>query len=160
MRVIATLLLTLIIVPSFAADQTLLQQGQASLERGDFAEARRLFEEVATEPDDTTPSDSPNQSSRKAQAYFFLARVDESDPGSSPSLAIANYEKALELRPTLAAASNNLAQLLLAQGNSARAIELLRKATQTADSRRPLYLRNLADAFAASGDNASAMKMY
>ena len=157
MRMRTTLCLILITVPLFAADQT-LQQGQASLERGDYAEARRLFEEVATEPDGTHPANVDY--SRKSQAYFFLARVEESDPEGSAKRAVANYEKALEMRPSLAAAANNLAQLLLSQGNTARAIELLRSATQTRDPRRPLYLRNLADAFAASGDNASAMKMY
>jgi tetratricopeptide (TPR) repeat protein len=70
--------------------------------------------------------------------------------------AIGQYEQALRIRPDFADAGNNLAWLLAThEGSSpvdhARAVQLAKYASQSADGKDPGYLDTLAAAYAANG---------
>ncbi len=78
-----------------------------------------------------------------AEAYWKTGAVDK---------AIANYEKALLLRPTLLPSVRNLGDALMAKGEHARAVEVLSRAPNDAAS-----LANLGEAHRRQGNHAEAI---
>jgi len=78
-----------------------------------------------------------------AEAYWKTGAVDK---------AIASYEKALRLRPTLLPAIRNLGNALMTKGDNTRAIEVLSRAPNDAAS-----LANLGEANRRQGRHAEAI---
>jgi predicted CXXCH cytochrome family protein len=78
-----------------------------------------------------------------AEAYWKTGAVDN---------AIANYEKALRLRPTLLPSIRNLGNALMAKGDNARAVEVLSRVPDDAAS-----LANLGEANRRQGNHAEAI---
>jgi len=79
-----------------------------------------------------------------------------------PEAAIAHYEVAIKLSPDFVGAENNYAWVLASCTNAAvrngtKAVELARRANQTADSKNMIVLRTLAAAYAEAGRFSEAI---
>jgi tetratricopeptide (TPR) repeat protein len=152
-------------------------------DQGKYADAIRQIEELlAKSPDDVD--------SRIQLAYLYsldrkhektieiFSRILEKDPGNFSALrgradtylgigkhaeAIADYEKALKLRPDDSGILNNFAWVLATSPfdhlrNGKRAIELAERACKLTDYQQAHILSTLGAAYAESGDFATAMK--
>jgi tetratricopeptide (TPR) repeat protein len=92
-----------------------------------------------------------------ARIYYFLGNLENDD--GEYKLAIANYQRAVETDPTLAAAFNNLAILNQKAGNHADAIRNLTRALEL----RPSWERtrlNLANSYRHEKDYKQAEATY
>ncbi len=111
-----------IIASSRPADTADYDHAQQAIATGDLAGARALLERYTA----TSPGDY--------RGWYTLGYAD-SQTGEKQK-AIADYRKALQLKPDLFEANLNLGLLLAQQGDNAEAEQWLRKATAE-DPERP-----------------------
>lgn len=124
--------------------------GMAHLEAGQANEAKAALERSAEL--------RPNPS-----AYWQIANIELSAPSvENIKRAVALYEKAIELNPTLALRANNLAWILATNPSESirdekRALELANAICAQSTVSDPSSIDTLAAAFAANGDFGNAV---
>lgn len=119
--------------------------GSAYMLKGDLEKAKATFQEVLKDPFYPTPE----------FAYFNLARIHEQQ-GKVPE-AIAEYKRALDIRPDYVDAHHNLGTLYLQQGKLDLAIRAFREATRL-EPQGAIYQRSLGIAYLQAGKREEARR--
>lgn len=134
--------------------------GRAALSRGDFAEARRNFENALT------AARRSGEVTRVADALFYLGLTAQQSAASAPDRATAlatarrHYLDALRVQPGFPAALNNLAEVYLAENNPSAAGEALRRAVAAGGGREGIYAQKYADLKLQQTDWKEACRYY
>jgi tetratricopeptide (TPR) repeat protein len=145
------------------AVQTLIDQGLASIKKGDFDDADKSLNralQLATAIDDRI---------QEARAFFYLGyasqqRADtasnEKDRNFDRAHALDYYGHARTLNPHMNGPINNAASILFAQGKETEAAALIDDAIKNKADRFTILAEKLGDYYDQKGDGRHAAKYY